>query len=516
TFVLQDHMYEPNASWSLPAHLFMVSGWSAICSSGDPMSCQNALQSPVLPPDCLAKHGKRTTATSSSPDPYAWTDITYLLHKYSVPWAYYVASGTQPDCSDDAMFCPTQPQQAGTPGIWNPLPRFETVRQDNQLGNIQSLDKFYAAAKGGTLPAVSWIDPSGKTSEHPPALVSTGQTYVTGLINAIMQGPDWNSTAIFLSWDDWGGFYDHVTPPSVDQNGYGLRVPGLVISPYARHGYIDHQTLSHDAYLKFIEDDFIGSQRLDPKTDGRPDPRPTVRENVSQLGDLATDFNFNQTPRRPMVLSTTPKTDLIAPTAQQLARQGKSGCAAATQAGAGNAKNTKVTGAGAKACVVRPIPANRIAYGKLASLTSTQATITTANGGTQTIALAPRARFVAHSSAARLAGPQPGDQVAIYSAARGGKIGRLVVYDTQPFVLLGPNALTRLIGTVAAASSTSLQITSVNDRTTTVQLGPRTRYLVGGQLQLRAPEIVAHEQLTVIARQATDGTYLAVAVRIPD
>ena len=123
-----------------------------------------------------------------------------------------------------------------------------------------------------------------------------------GVVNALMQGPDWSSTAIFVSWDDWGGFYDHVVPPQVDQNGYGLRVPGLVISPYARKGYIDHQTLSHDAYAKFIEDDFLGGARVDPKTDGRPDPRPDVRENANQLGDLRRDFDFTQSPRSPVIL----------------------------------------------------------------------------------------------------------------------------------------------------------------------------------------------------------------------
>jgi hypothetical protein len=87
-------------------------------------------------------------------------------------------------------------------------------------------------------------------------LLSAGQTYVTHLINTIMQGPDWKDCAIFLAWDDWGGFYDHVVPVSVDENGYGLRVPGLVISPYAKRGFIDHQTLSFDAFVKFIEDDF--------------------------------------------------------------------------------------------------------------------------------------------------------------------------------------------------------------------------------------------------------------------
>src|SRR5205085_2952132 len=139
---------------------------------------------------------------------------------------------------------------------------------------------FYAQARKGKLPSVSWIVPNGIVSEHPPALVSKGQSYVTGLINAIMQSPDWNSTAILVSWDDWGGFYDHVVPPVVDSQGYGLRVPGLLVSPYARRGYVDHQILSFDAYLKFIEDRFLHGQRLDPTTDGRPDPRPTVRRNA--------------------------------------------------------------------------------------------------------------------------------------------------------------------------------------------------------------------------------------------
>ena len=214
-----------------------------------------------------------TTAPAATKPDYAWTDLTYLLHKANVSWNYYVSGGSQPDCANGAMTCAPVKQAAKTPGIWNPLPYFDTVKQDGQLNNITDLSNFYAAAKSGTLPAVTWIAPNAKQSEHPPALVSTGQSYVTGLINAVMQGPDWNSTAIFLSWDDWGGFYDHVTPPTVDQNGYGLRVPGIVISPYARKGYIDHQTLSHDAYVKFIEDDFLGSARLDPKTDGRPDPR---------------------------------------------------------------------------------------------------------------------------------------------------------------------------------------------------------------------------------------------------
>jgi phospholipase C len=291
-FVLQDHMFEPTASWSLPSHLFMVSAWSATCPRPlDPMSCKSSLQNP--------DHDRAQQATT--PD-YGWTDITYLLHKRRVSWRYYVAQGTQPDCDDNSYACASKPQKVGTPEIWNPLPDFVTVHDDRQLGNIQPLSRFFVAAKTGHLPAVSWIDPNGKVSEHPPALVSTGETYVTSLINAIVRGPDWKSTAIFLSWDDWGGFYDHVIPPQVDRNGYGLRVPGLVISPYARRGFVDHQTLSFDAYLKFIEDDFLRGERIDPSTDGRPDARPDVRESQPQLGDLARDFNFKQKPRRPLLL----------------------------------------------------------------------------------------------------------------------------------------------------------------------------------------------------------------------
>ena len=300
-FVLQDHMFESDTSWSLPAHLYMVSGWSARCSrKGDPMSCRPAVQAPGSPPD------SPQNPTNKVPD-YAWTDLTYLLHKHHVSWGYYVFNGTQPDCDDNAMFCKAVKQNAKTPGIWNPMPYFDTVREDHQLGNVQPFRNFLAQAKAGTLPAVSWITPTQKISDHPPALVSDGETYVTGLIDRIMQSPDWSSTAIFLARDDWGGFYDHVRPPTVDAQGYGLRVPALLISPYARKGYIDHQTLSFDAYLKFIEDDFLGGQRLDPKTDGRPDPRTVVRENAKILGNLASEFDFSQPPRKPVLLPIHPR-----------------------------------------------------------------------------------------------------------------------------------------------------------------------------------------------------------------
>lgn len=290
-FVLQDRMFEPTNSWSLTSHLFMVSGWSANCTEvNQPFSCTNAPDGPSFA-DFNAGKGI-----------FAWTDITYLLHKANVSWAYYLSEGIEPDCADDAAICEPVEQNLWVPGIWNPLPRFDTVRENDQLGNIQLTERYFEAAANGTLPAVSWIIPNNAVSEHPKSSVHAGEAYVTSLVNAAMQGPDWESTAIFISWDDWGGFYDHVVPPVVDINGYGIRVPGLMISPYAKRGYIDHQTLSFDAYLKLIEDIFLNGQRINPRNIDRPDPRPTVRESLRELGNLLYEFDFTQPPRPPFIL----------------------------------------------------------------------------------------------------------------------------------------------------------------------------------------------------------------------
>ncbi|MFL5895597.1 MAG: alkaline phosphatase family protein [Thermoleophilaceae bacterium] len=315
-FVLQDHMFEPADTWSLPAHLFMVSAWSATCTTpGVVSSCSTDLGFPdhdgVFSDNPFVAQGngaavgilgstdKDDIEGGATPD-YAWTDITWLLHKYGVSWRYYLEQGTQPDCPSGAMTCEPGAQAVRTPEIWNPLVDFSTVQDNGQLGNIVPATQFFQDAASGRLPAVSWVIPSGDDSEHPFGTVSSGQRHVTEVVNALMTGPEWKSTAIFVAWDDWGGFYDHVPPPVVGGQQYGLRVPGLVISPYARKGYVDHQTLSFDAYLRFIEDDFLSGRRLDPATDGRPDPRPSVRETAAGLGDLQKDFDFSRNPRAPM------------------------------------------------------------------------------------------------------------------------------------------------------------------------------------------------------------------------
>jgi phospholipase C len=300
-FVLQDHMFEPVRSWSLPSHLYLVSAWSARCTSAyDPMSCTDA---PNQPPKDAAYERGRTPI-------YAWTDITWLLRRHKVSWRYYVANGTPADCGDGAGIC----RRRGvddfsdqTPMIWSPLNYFTTVQQSNQADNIQPIRNLYDALDRNDLAQVVWVMPNQPNSEHAPnGRIDRGQAWVTEIVNKIMKSKAWKSTAIFITWDDWGGFYDHVAPPKVDRNGYGLRVPGLVISPYAKRGFIDKQVLSFDAYLKFIEDVFIDGRRLDPDKMARPDSRPTVREEVPIMGDLIHDFDFTQEPRRRMLLDTWP------------------------------------------------------------------------------------------------------------------------------------------------------------------------------------------------------------------
>ena len=297
-FVLQDAMFAPADSWTLPTHLFLVSGWSAYCTDpNDPMSCSSNLD--LREDEQRHTYGERPL--------YAWTDITWLLHRHDVSWGYYVGSAS---CSFGTP-CGEPPSRNGkTPAAKNPLPGFRTILETKQQDRIQRHEDFYRQVSNGRLPSVSWVVPGQNVSEHPGSKkdIGRGMAHVTRLINAVGRSDLWESSAIFVTWDDWGGFYDHAVPPIVDRNGWGIRVPAFLVSPYARQGFIDHQPLSFDAYLKLIEDRFLGGLRLDPRGGiaQRPDSRPTVREEVALLGDLTLEFDFTQTPRRPLLLDPSP------------------------------------------------------------------------------------------------------------------------------------------------------------------------------------------------------------------
>ena len=261
-YVLQDQMYESVASYSLPAHLYMLA----------------------------AQSGGYTGYQQPKPTTYNFSEITLLLGGGRIDWKYYVTSGTTPDTDDgEVVGTPTQQQQAPDQyTLWNPLPAFPAVQNNPaQKSRLVDTAQFYQDARNGTLPQVAWVIPSGAVSEHPPSKVSAGMEYVTGLVDAVMQSPQWRTTAIFISWDDWGGFYDHAPPPAVDQYGLGIRVPGLVIGPYARQGFIDHRTYSFESWLRIVEERF----GIAPMT---------ARDNNTP--DMLDAFDFTQAPRAPLPL----------------------------------------------------------------------------------------------------------------------------------------------------------------------------------------------------------------------
>jgi phospholipase C len=169
------------------------------------------------------------------------------LSHIGVDWAYYAAV----------------PGQAGY--FWNALngigPIFHT---DTFHEHTRPVGQLIADIEANRLPAVTWVTPRFELSDHPPFSTCFAQNWVTDIVNAVMRSDAWMHTAIFLAWDEWGGFYDHVLPPEVDGLGLGIRVPALVISPYGRRGLIDHEVGEFSAPLKFIEDNW-GLPHLTPR-----------------------------------------------------------------------------------------------------------------------------------------------------------------------------------------------------------------------------------------------------------
>ena len=266
-YVLQDRFFESVAAASLSSHLYMLAAQSG---------------------------GYTGAAGQAQPASFAFPEITQFLNSGQVTWKFYAATGNVPDTQGGALTgtVAQTPQTPATFTIWNPLPAFPAVKNDStQSSRIVDVSQFAKDAAAGALPQVSWVVPEFNTSEHPQANIQTGMAYVTGLVNAVMQSSNWNTSAIFIAWDNSGGFYDHVPPPAVDQNGFGVRVPALVIGPFVRQGYVDHKTYSFDSWLRILEERFS----LTP-----------MQPRDNQAIDLFDAFDFTQQPRPPVVLSATP------------------------------------------------------------------------------------------------------------------------------------------------------------------------------------------------------------------
>jgi phospholipase C len=174
--------------------------------------------------------------------------------------------------------------------VWVPLLNYARYIDNPSLfSHIVDLSEYFDDLNNGTLPAVAYIVPSG-ASEHPPGSIQSGQRSVRRLITALMRSDAWYDSAFMWSYDDWGGWYDHVAPPAVDAFGYGFRAPALLVSPYARRGYIDSTTLDFASVPKFIEENW-GLQPL--------------AERDAKANSLMSAFDFSQPPRRPVFLSAT-------------------------------------------------------------------------------------------------------------------------------------------------------------------------------------------------------------------
>ncbi len=270
-YTLADRFFSSLNGPSLPNHVYTVAATSGgltenVCSQNNVLG--------------------RLKEVMDDPDGFSFAAIINRLASHGVSWKYYVERTKQPPpASDPCHVKDPEPQQFG---LWNPLPGFKSIRDNPKLmSRLVDQTEYFRDLKQGTLPQVSWLIPTFQDSEHPPEPVGQGMWYVTRLINALMQSKYWANTAIFLTWDDYGGFYDHVPPPELDAFGYGPRVPLLVISPYAKPGYVTSQAGGFSSILRFIEERY----HL---------PHLTARDD--RTGDMADAFDFNQKPNPPLII----------------------------------------------------------------------------------------------------------------------------------------------------------------------------------------------------------------------
>src|SRR5919204_1373716 len=268
-FTLGDHMFASAVSSTFPNHLYSVAAQSGgvvtnVQAWHNGWGCDSGAHAFTLK---KSASGKLIGAGTC----FRFATLADTMERAHLSWTYYAAP----------------PSDLGY--LFSTLDAFPRIRQ-SALWTTRVKDQatFAADARAGRLPAFSWLTPTYAASSHPPYGICAAETWVVEKMNALMQGPDWPSTAVVLVWDDWGGFYDHVAPPQVDAFGLGLRVPLLVIAPYARRGYISHTTYSFQSVLRTFEE----LADLPPLT---------ARDRTAH--DLLDSFDFRQRPAPPLVLT---------------------------------------------------------------------------------------------------------------------------------------------------------------------------------------------------------------------
>lgn len=269
-FTLADNMFSSLTGPSFPNHLYTVGAQSGA-------AINNPRRSPGVwgcdPPSDADVEILNDDGTHTFQFPcFDFQTLADELEAAGISWKYYA------------------PNFGQSGYIWSALDAINHIRNTPLwTDHVVPTGQFVTDALNGDLPAVSWIVVGGNMSEHPPGKICPGENWTVRQLNAIMNGPidQWNSTPVFLTWDDFGGFYDHVAPPVVDNFGFGPRVPLLVISPFARSGYISHTQYEFSSMLKFAEERF-GLAPL------------TARD--AQGNDLTDSFDFTQDPLPPLVL----------------------------------------------------------------------------------------------------------------------------------------------------------------------------------------------------------------------
>lgn len=265
TYVFADHMFQTNQGPSFSSHLFIISGTSA------PTETSNlfAAEVPIGGNGCAAQ--KRASVYMINREGQENFTMYPCFEHETLPdeldaagtsWRYYAFNC----CS-----------------MWNAPNAIKHLRfgPDWKKNVILNPDQIMVDVGQGQLAQVSWVTPDYPRSDHPGENDGTGPAWVASIVNTIGQSQYWNSTVIFITWDDWGGWYDHVAPKIYDSYEYGLRVPLLVISPYAKAGYISHVTHDFGSILKFTEGVF---------------GLPSLGFADSRADDLSDCFNFNQKP----------------------------------------------------------------------------------------------------------------------------------------------------------------------------------------------------------------------------
>ncbi len=263
---LGDYFFSSTLSYSLPNHWFLVAGTTpAVSENHSVQSAPNTALTTVQ--TTYLDEANRTQAVDSE------------LMNSTATWRFY-------DNALQSTYSKALNVHAGGGafGYWNPLAAQAKSYTSNYSSHFVPRSDFYTAAAAGTLPNVSWVIPDALHSDHPPNNVTLGMQFIMGILKAVEGSPEWNSSAVFVTWDEYGGFYDHVAPPVVDGLGLGFRVPLLVVSPFARQGYVGSGLGSFDSLLRLIEWRF-GLANLTARDANAPLP---LRY-----------FDFNATPRAP-------------------------------------------------------------------------------------------------------------------------------------------------------------------------------------------------------------------------